>query len=220
MTEATFGLGKALQDYVTTNGVREPEPARRLRLETERLAEASWQSSAEQVQLMTLLARTIDARSFLEIGTFTGYCTLWMALTLPSDGTVVTCDIVDQFAAIGRPYWRECGVDDRIDLRLGEASDTMEELAAEGWEGRFDIAYIDANKKKYPDYYEGCHRLVRRGGLILVDNMFWSGAVVDPHDQSKATAAIRATAEIAARDERVDVSLVPIGDGLLIARKR
>ncbi len=220
MTERTFGLGQALQDFVMRHGVREPEPARRLRRETEKLAESSWQSSAEQVQLITLLAQIIGARSFLEIGTFTGYCTLRMALTLPKDGRVVTCDIVDQFAEIGRPYWRECGVDDRIELRLGEAGDTLSALVAEGWANRFDVAYIDANKKNYPAYYEMCHELVRGGGLILVDNMFWSGAVVDPEDRSKSTAAIRATAEIAAKDQRVDVSLVSIGDGLLIARKR
>lgn len=213
-------LGVELHAYLRAHGVREPEPVRRLRLATDELDEAQWKSSPEQVQLITLLARIAGARSFLEVGTFTGYCSLWMALTLPDGGTVVTCDVTERFAAIGRPFWHEAGVDHRIDLRLGAAEETLDTLLAEGRAGTFDIAYIDANKKAYPAYYEQCLQLVRGGGLVLADNMFWGGAVVDPADRDKSTAGIRALAARAAADDRVDIAMVPITDGLLITRKR
>ena len=220
MTARSHGLSQAMQDYLLSNGVREPEIVRRLRDDSLKLDQASWASAPEQGQFLSMLALISGATSFLEVGTFTGYTALWMALTMPQDAKIVTLDLVDDFVSIGRPYWQEAGVEARIDLRLGDASDTLKALAEEGRSASFDMAYIDANKQKYPDYYEMVLGLIRPGGLIVADNMFWSGSVADPDDQKKSTNGIRTLAKTAHDDPRVDVSMLPLGDGMLLARKK
>ena len=220
MNARSHGLSDALQAFVIAHGVREPDVLARLREETRKLPEARWASAPEQTQFLVLLAKLIGARTFLEVGTFTGYTALWMTMELPGDGEVVTLDIVDDFVKIGRPFWREAGVEDRIDLRLGDAGGLLDNLLSQKGEGTFDITYIDANKRDYPAYYEKALKLLRPGGVVVADNMFWNGSVVDPQNQEKSTIGIRALAERAGNDDRVDVSIVPLGDGMLVARKR
>ncbi len=219
MSARTLGLPADLRAYLLANGVREPEAARGLREAIGRLEQSGWESSPEQAQLMTILAEILGARRFLEVGTFAGYCTLWMALALPDDGEVVTCDLDDQFPSVGRPFWEQAGVADKITLRTGPALDTLDALIAEGRAGSFDMAFVDADKRPYPDYYERCLTLVRTGGLVMLDNVLWSGNVIDPADTRKNTAAIRRVNELVASDDRVHVSMVPVGDGFTIARK-
>lgn len=219
MSARSFAISADLRGYMLEHGVREPDAARGLREATDRLEQGGWKSSPEQAQLMALFAEVLGARRFLEVGTFTGYCALWLALTLPEDGEVVTLDLEDEFPSVGRPFWEQAGVAGKIALRTGPALDSLDALIAEGRSGAFDMAFIDADKRPYPDYYERCMTLVRPGGLIFVDNVFWSGKVADPSDQRENTKAIRAVSARIAGDERVHVSMVPIGDGLTIARK-
>jgi predicted O-methyltransferase YrrM len=219
MSARSFGLPDDLRGYLLANGVREPAAARDLRAAIGRLDQSGWEISPEQAQLMTLLAEILGARRFLEVGTFAGYCTLWMALALPADGEVVTCDLDDAFPSVGRPFWERAGVADKITLRTGPALASLDALIADGRAGDFDMAFIDADKKPYPDYYERCLTLVRTGGLVMLDNVFWGGNVVDPSDGRKSTAAIRAVSERIATDRRVHVAMVPVGDGFTIARK-
>lgn len=219
MSARTFGLSPDLRAYLLDKGVREPAAARGLREATGKLEQAGWESSPEQAQLMALLAEVTDAQRFLEVGTFTGYCTLWMGLALPDDGEIVTCDLEDAFPSVGRPFWEQAGVAQKITLRTGPALDSLDALIAEGRAGDFDMAFVDADKRPYPDYYERCLTLVRTGGLVMLDNTLWSGRVIDAEDTRKNTAAIRRVNDIVAKDERVHVSMVPIGDGFTIARK-
>ena len=169
---------------------------------------------------MDLLVELIGARRTLEIGTFTGYSALAVALALPPDGRVVACDINEETAAVARRYWAEAGVADKIDLRLAPAGETLAGLIAEGRAGSFDFAFIDADKQGYDAYYEACLELLRPGGLIAVDNVLWDGAVADPERDDPDTRAIRALNEKIRDDRRVSLSLLPIGDGLTLARKR
>jgi predicted O-methyltransferase YrrM len=178
------------------------------------------QIAPEQGQFMAMLVRLLNAREILEIGTFTGYSALAMALVLPPDGRIVACDINDEWTAIGRRYWREAGVAERIDLRLAPALQTLNALLADGGQDRFDFAFIDADKTGYHAYYEACLKLVRPGGLIAVDNTLWDGRVADDSVQDADTCTIRAFNAALHDDVRVDVSLVPIGDGLTLARRR
>jgi caffeoyl-CoA O-methyltransferase len=178
------------------------------------------QIAPEQGQFMALLLRLIGARQVLEIGTFTGYSALAMALALPENGRLVACDVSEDWTAIARRYWAEAGVEGRIDLAIAPASETLARLRREGGDGRFDASFIDADKPNYPLYYEESLALLRPGGLIMVDNALWSGAVADPARDDPETEALRRLNRTARDDARVDVSLVPIGDGLLLARKR
>jgi predicted O-methyltransferase YrrM len=173
----------------------------------------------EQGQFMQLLARAIRARRYLEIGVFTGYSSLAMALALPPDGYVLACDTSNEYTRVERRYWEAAGVAKKIDLRIAPAMETLAQLRAQNVEP-FDVAFIDADKESVNLYYEECLQSVRPGGLILVDNVLWDGAVIDPSAQDAATRALRSVNEMAGRDERVDVALVPVCDGLLIARKR
>ncbi|HKU82012.1 MAG TPA: class I SAM-dependent methyltransferase, partial [Candidatus Tumulicola sp.] len=173
----------------------------------------------EQGALMQLLARTIDARRYLEIGVFTGYSSLAVALALPPDGRIVACDVSDEYTSVARRYWKLAGVDGKIDLRLAPALETLAGLEAAKAEP-FDMAFIDADKTNAGNYYEAALRLVRRGGLILVDNVLWGGKVADPDEDDEDVSALRALNAKAARDDRVDVSLIATCDGILIARKR
>ena len=200
--------------------LREPPLLARLREATKAVPFAAMQISPEQGQFMRLLVELIGARRTLEVGTYTGYSALSVALSLPPDGQVVACDISDEYTAVGRPYWAEAGVAEKIDLRLGPAAETLDALIAEGGAGRFDFAFIDADKTNYLKYYEQALVLVRQGGLIAIDNVLWNGAVVDLADESDDTLAIRALNAKLADDARVSLSLVPIGDGLTLARKR
>ena len=169
---------------------------------------------------MALMARLIGARLAVEIGTFTGYSALAVAQTLPPDGRLIACDINADWTAIGQRYWAEAGVAERIDLRLGPATETLAALRSSADAGRFDIAFIDADKTNYSRYYEDCLALLRPGGLIMIDNVLWGGSVADAGKTDASTEAIRDLNSALHKDERVDLSLVPIGDGLTLARKR
>ena len=220
MSRRTGHLTDALHAYMLRWGVDEPGPVRALREDTHKLAEDGMQSSPEQVQFMALIAGAIGARRFLEVGTFTGYTSLRMAMALPEDGKVVACDITDEFVeAAGRKHWRDSGMDDRIDLRIGPALETLEKLLADPGPDSFDMAFIDANKKDYPAYFTFCAKLVRPNGLILLDNVFWGGRVADPGETEKSTVAIRKATRQAYEDGNFEVSMLPVGDGVLMARR-
>ena len=212
-------LTDGLYDYLLATSLREPEVLRRLREETSALPQAGMQIAPEQGQFMALLVELIGARRTLEVGTFTGYSALVVALALPAEGRVIACDVSPEFTAIARRYWAEAGVADKIELRLAPAVETLDGLLAEGQAGSFDFAFIDADKETYDTYYERALELLRPGGLIAVDNVLWSGAVADESRQDKETRAIRALNTKVLRDRRVAISMVPIGDGLMLARK-
>ncbi len=220
MTQSTLHLPDALHAYLMEASLREPPLLRRLRDETARMEQASMQIAPEQGQLLALLVELIDARLTLEIGTFTGYSSLTVALALPDDGRVVACDRSEEWTAIARRYWEEAGVAHKVDLRLGPAVDTLDQLLQEGRAGSFDFAFIDADKASYEAYYERALQLLRPGGLVAVDNTLWSGRVADPTDVETDTRAIRAFNSKLHADQRVSLSLIPIGDGLTVARKR
>jgi caffeoyl-CoA O-methyltransferase len=213
-------LNDHLQQYIVDNSVREPTLLVQLRAETSQLAQASMQIGPEQGQFMALLAKLIGARRCLEIGVFTGYSSLVVALALPNDGKIVACDVSEEWTAIARRYWTLAGVDHKIDLRLRRATRTLDELIEAGESGSYDYAFIDADKTSYDAYYERVLTLLRPGGLILIDNVLWSGKVADPAVNDADTVALRELNAKVHRDERVDASLVGIGDGLLLARKR
>jgi predicted O-methyltransferase YrrM len=219
MSTRTLQLDERVHDYLLRFGVREPELLARLRAETAGLGElARMQISPEQGQLMALLVRAIGARRVLEIGTFTGYSALRMALALPPDGVVVACDVNEEWTGIARRYWAESGVASQIDLRLAPALDTLEALRREG-AAPFDLAFIDADKSSYRAYYERCLELVHTGGLIAIDNVLWHGDVADPEKRDADVEAIRELNAALRDDPRVELSLVPIGDGLTLALK-
>jgi predicted O-methyltransferase YrrM len=209
-----------LHDYLLDVSLREAEVLRRLRADTARMKEAEMQIAPEQGQFMALLARAIGAGRVLEIGVFTGYSSLAVAMALPGDGKIVACDVNEEYTSVARKYWREAGVEDKIDLRLGPALDTLEALAGENVPS-FDMAFIDADKENIGGYYEHCLALVRHGGLILIDNALRGGNVLkDEADQDGGTRAVAALNERLRNDNRVDISLLSIADGLFIARKR
>jgi caffeoyl-CoA O-methyltransferase len=220
MSVATIAMTEALHGYLLKATVREPPLLERLRRETAELPSAGMQISPEQGQLMGLLIELIGARRALEVGVFTGYSSTIVALALPADGQLVACDVSEEWTNVARRYWREAGVEARIDLRLGPALQTLDALLAGGQAGSFDFAFVDADKTSYDGYYERCLSLLRSGGLLAVDNTLWSGAVADPADQRESTRVIRTLNEKIAADARVTASLVPIGDGLYLARKR
>jgi len=209
-----------LWDYIRQVSLREPDVLRRLREETASHPHVSCQIAAEQGQFMDLLIRLMGAKRTLEVGTFTGYSSTAVALALPDEGRLVACDISDEWTAVARRYWREAGVEHKIELRLGPAIPTLDRLLAEGRAGTFDFAFIDADKTNYDGYYERALQLARRGGLIAIDNVLWHGRVNDPEVNETDTLAVRALNRKLHRDERVWLSMVPIGDGLTLACKR
>ncbi len=219
MSTHTITIDDRLHAYLLGT-VREPPVLARLREETAKLPEGGMQISPEQGQLMAFLVETLGVRRALEIGVFTGYSSTRVALALPQDGHLVACDVSDEWTSVARRYWREAGVEKRIELRLGPALSTLDALLAEGAAASFDFAFVDADKENYPPYYEKCLALVRTGGVIAFDNTLWSGRVANPEDRSETTVAIRALNKTLAADPRVSASLVPIGDGLFLARKR
>jgi caffeoyl-CoA O-methyltransferase len=220
MSSRTFTLPDALYDYLVSVSLRESDVLRRLRKETATLPRAHMQIAPEQGQLMALLVRLLRARRCLEVGVFTGYSTLCVASALPPDGRIVACDVNEAWTAIARLYWREAGVADRIELRLAPALDTLDRLLAEGEAGAFDFAFIDADKPNYWHYFDRALELLRPGGLLAVDNTLWYGRVADVANHDDETEAIRAFNRRVHDDPRVDVSLVPIGDGMTLALKR
>ena len=219
MTGKSSFIDPSVQEYIITQTVREHPVLAQLREETSHRSNFGMEIGPEQGALMQLLARTIGAKRYLEIGVFTGYSSLAVALALPPDGQIVACDVSDDYTSVARRSWKLAGVDAKIDLRLAPALETLAGLEADNVEP-FDMAFIDADKTNAENYYEAALRLVRPGGLILVDNVLWGGQVADPSVRDDDTAALRALNAKAARDERVDVSLIATCDGILIARKR
>jgi len=209
-----------LWDYMRRVTLREPRVLQKLREETASHPQANMQISPEQGQFLALLMQLLGARKTLEIGVFTGYSSLAVALALPEDGRVIACDVNEEYTSVARRYWREAGVDRKIDLRLRPALETLDALIAGGEGGRFDFAFIDADKANYANYFERALVLVRAGGLIAIDNVLWYGKVIDPEVQDADTRAIRAFNEKLHGDERVWLSMLPVRDGLTLACKR
>ena len=219
MASRTINLTDRVYKYLVDHSVRDQPVLKALRAETAKLPMSMMQISAEQGQFMALLVKLIGARRTIEVGTFTGYSALVVAQALPPNGKVIACDVSEEFTAIARRYWKKAKVDRKIDLRLAPAIETLDKLLAAGEAGRFDFAFIDADKNNYGAYYERCLKLLRKGGLIAVDNVLWGGEVANPAKTDKDTSAIRALNKKLKGDKRVDISMVPIGDGLTLARK-
>lgn len=220
MSPRTLALSDRISAYLVEYGLREVPAQRELRHVTDSLADGGMRSSAEQAQLLALLVELMGGRLILEIGCFTGYGTLAMALALPSDGRIVTLDVNAHWADIGRRYWRAAGVEERIELRLGLALESLDDLLTQGAGGSFDLAYVDADKKGYDAYYERALALVRPGGLVALDNVLWQGEVANPDNRDHQTVALRALNAKIHQDPRVTPVLLPIGDGLTLARRR
>jgi len=220
MSKQTIGLDDRLYNYLLSVSLREPEILRQLRQETNNHPQATMQISPEQGQFMALLVQLLGAKKTLEVGVFTGYSSLSVALALPPDGKIIACDVSEEHTAIACRYWQKAGVADKIDLRLAPALETLDRLLADGQAETFDFAFIDADKVNYEGYYERSLQLVRPGGLIAIDNVLWGGKVADSQFQNSSTLAIRALNQKLHHDERVTLSLVPIADGLTLALKR
>jgi predicted O-methyltransferase YrrM len=220
MTQETLNLTAALRDYMLSISLREHDALRRLREETSKSPKADFQIAPEQGQLMALLIEMIGARRVIEVGVFTGYSSLAMALALPEEGRIIACDTSDKYTTVARRYWAEAGVAHKIDLRLAPAIETLDALIEQGDVGSYDFAFIDADKENDDNYYERLLRLVRRGGVIAVDNVLWSGRVIDSRAVDVDTRASVQFNQKLYRDERVSLSVVPIADGLSLAVKR
>lgn len=228
MDKSEIKFTSELHDYILSVSLREPDVLRQLREETDRDPNAIMQIPPEQGQFMAFLIRALGAKKAIEIGTYTGYSALCIALALPKDGIVVACDINDTWANIGKKYWKEAGVSDRIDFRLGPALNTIEELLASGQNGTFDFVFIDADKSNYIRYYEAALSLLRPGGIIAIDNVLLFGSVVDPNVldadlRSRISdgdiSVLRELNEKIGKDSRVDMSMLPVADGLTLVRK-
>ncbi len=209
-----------LYRYIVDHSLRDDPTLAALREETAKLPQAGMQIGPEQGQFMGLLAKLVGAKQCLEIGVFTGYSSLAVAMALPKDGRIIACDVSEEWTAIARKYWKKAGVEDKIDLRIGPALGTLDTLISLRQTNRFDMAFIDADKTNYLAYYERCIELMRKGGLIVVDNTLWSGDVANPANQKPDTVALRAFNEALHTDDRIDLALLPIGDGVTLARKR
>ncbi|MBF2020438.1 MAG: class I SAM-dependent methyltransferase [Hydrococcus sp. C42_A2020_068] len=220
MANKTLGIERNLYEYFRSIALREPEILTQLRQETAKHPMANMQIAPEQGQFMALLVQLMEAKKTLEVGVFTGYSTLAIALALPPEGTIVACDISEEYTAIARRYWEKAGVIHKIDLRIAPAIETLEQLIAQGQVNTFDFAFIDADKSNYDNYYEQALQLVRPGGLIAIDNVFWGGKVADPNATDNRTQVIRRLNQKIHQDDRVTMSLVPIADGLTLALKR
>lgn len=220
MSNKTIGLSDELQAYVVRVGVREADVLRRLREETASLPQHGMQIAPEQGALMAMLVELTGARRCIELGTFTGYSSTVVALALPDDGELVCCDVSTQWTDLARRYWAQAGVENKIDLRIAPALETLDGLLASGRQGTFDFAFVDADKAGYPTYYERLLELLRPGGLIAFDNVLWGGDVADPEKDDEDTVVLRTLNETIATDERVSLSMLPIADGITLARKR
>lgn len=219
MSKLTTGLSEELGDYIREVSLREPAILARLREETARDPESGMQLSPEQGQFLAFLARLMGARRTLEVGVYTGYSSLSVALVLPDDGQIIACDVNENWTRVARRYWKEADVEHKIDLRLRPALETLRQLIGEGRGNSFDLAFIDADKSNYQAYYDCALELLRPGGLIVADNVLWHGKVIDPAEQDTDTTAIREFNRRLQNDDRVTISLLPLGDGLTLARK-
>jgi predicted O-methyltransferase YrrM len=219
MARRSLDLDDRLYDYLLEHGVRESDLLKELRAETAKLSSAGMQIGPDQGAFMHLLAGVIGARRALEVGTFTGYSSLCVASALPADGKLICCDVSEEYTSIARNYWRRAGLESKIELRLGPAVATLDQLIDAKVEA-FDFVFIDADKTNYANYYERALKLVRTGGLIAIDNVLWGGDVADPKENDEDTVAIRALNDKVRADERVTLSMIPLGDGLTLARKR
>ncbi len=220
MSSKTIFLDQLTYDYLCDVSLREPEVMAALRDETAGLEMAVMQVAPEQGQLMTLLVRLLGARKAIEIGTFTGYSALAIAMALPDDGCLIACDVSQKWTAIARKYWQRAGQAHKINLCLAPALETLDALLQDGKEGQFDFVFIDADKENYLNYYQRCLQLLRPGGLIVVDNVLWGGSVADPENKTPATTAIRKFNLCVKNDARIDISMIPVGDGLSLIRKK
>ncbi len=220
MSRRSLAVDDALHAYLIGHSIREHPAQQALRAATASHPHAGMQIAPEQGQFMALLVKLVGARRAIEIGVFTGYSALTVALALPDDGRLLACDISDEYTRVGRPYWQQAGVADKIDLQLGPARATLDARLAAGEAGRYDFAFIDADKTGYDAYYERCLQLLRPGGLLAIDNTLWGGKVAHAADGDADTAALQALNAKLHGDERIDLSLLPIGDGLTLARKR
>ncbi|MDY6980505.1 MAG: class I SAM-dependent methyltransferase [Pseudomonadota bacterium] len=220
MSNRTLNLTDTVYDYLLAHSLRESPLLKQLREETATLEMARMQISPEQGQLLNLLVKLLGARQIIEIGVFTGYSALCMAEALPGDGRLVACDINQEWTDMARRYWQEAGVHKKVELLLAPADKTLQKLIDTGNANGFDFAFIDADKTHYLTYYEQCLKLIRKGGIIAIDNTLWSGHVADPDVNDEDTQAIRELNDALHSDSRVDISLLPIGDGLTLALKR
>ncbi|MFN6155484.1 class I SAM-dependent methyltransferase [Anabaena sp. AL09] len=219
MSKQTLGLEQNLYDYLLSVSLREPTILTQLRQETAQMPRSIMQISPEQGQFMALLVKLIGAKKTLEVGVFTGYSSLVVALALPADGKIVACDVSEEYTSVARRYWQQAGVADKIDLHIAPALETLDNLLTTGEAGTFDFAFIDADKSNYNNYYERCLELIRPGGLIAIDNVLWSGKVADTEIQDNQTNKIRDLNRKLHEDSRITLSLVPIADGLTLAMK-
>lgn len=219
MSNRTLSIDDRVYEYLLSVSLKESELLKQLRQETAGIEFSEMQIAPEQGQFMALLVKLVGARYALEVGTFTGYSSICIAGALPQDGELVCCDDSEEWTAIAKKYWTRAGLDDRIRLSLGDAGATLQDLVDAGRAETFDFIFIDADKQNYPLYYELCLKLLRSGGLMAVDNTLWSGAVADPGNDEPGTRAIRRFNAMLNQDDRVDISLVPIGDGLTLVHK-
>lgn len=219
MSSRNAFISSELYDYIVATTLRDDEVLAGLRAETAQLPEAGMQISPDQGQFMGMLTGLVGASRAIEVGVFTGYSSLCVARALPDDGLLVACDINFEYTQVARRFWERAGVSGKIDLRIGPAVETLDAMVTDGESGTYDLAFIDADKGNYARYYERCLRLLRSGGLMMVDNALWGGRVADPAHTGGITSIMRDLNEMAGRDARVEVTLLPIGDGLLLARK-
>ena len=219
MSSRNAFIKESIYNYLLENSLRELPVLKKLREETQKMPLGRMQISPDQGQLMAMLVRLIAPKKILEVGTFTGYSSLVMALALPENGKLIACDISEKYTLMAQRFWKEAGVADKIELRLGNATKTLDMIIDEGLSGTFDMAFIDADKESYKKYYEKCLELLSPGGLILIDNVLWYGRPADPDAVDADTVAIREFNKLVYKDSRVDISLLSVGDGLTLARK-
>jgi len=219
MTQKTLGIDDRLHAYMLDHGIREPELLKKLRLETSKDPMARMQVSPEQGQFMSMLVSIAQPKRILEIGTFTGYSSLIMALASTDDVKIITCDKDKTWTSIAKKYWQESGQDHKISLQLGEALESISDLTEEYGEGSFDLIFLDADKENYPNYYPLLKCLLKKGGLLLIDNVFWGGKVTHHDDDSEPTVGVRNMNKVLHQDKGMSISMIPISDGLTIARK-
>ena len=220
MSSTTIRLNEKVYDYLLGHSLRESTVCQQLREQTDAMPTGTMQVSPEQGQFMAFLVELTGTRKAVEVGTFTGYSALCVAQALPEDGTLVCCDVSEAWTGVGKKYWEQAGVSDRVDLRIGPAVDTLRAIRDAGEEGTFDFGFIDADKTSYQSYYEHMLSLLRTGGLLLIDNVLWGGSVADPDKTDEDTEAIRALNAFLHQDDRVSLTMLPVGDGLTLALKR
>lgn len=220
MSRKVLPLTKQLYNYLLANSLRESAALKSLRLETEKMPGWAMQLAPDAAQFLGMLLKIMQAKNVIEIGTFTGYSTLLMAECLPKYGKIITCEVDEKVTRVASQFWQQAGMAHKIDLRLGQANDTLDALLEQGYHGFFDFVFIDADKRGYIDYYEKSYRLLKKGGLIAIDNVLWDGNVLEENPSQKSTAAIQNFNEHVKNDKRVDISMIPIGDGLTLAYKR